>query len=156
MKFSTREDVGAPIEYVFERATDFSAFERSALRRGADVQRKDAMSKAGAGAAWRISFPFRGKTRTVAANVQDFDSPNRFTVFSVSGGVESLAVIDLVALSRSRTRITVTVDLSPQNLSARLLVQSLKLAKTSLNERFRKRIALFAQDTEDDYNKGTV
>lgn len=153
MKFSTREDVGAPIEYVFQRATDFSAFERSALRRGADIQRKDNLSKPGVGAAWRISFPFRGKTRIVAANVQEFDEPNRFEVFSLSGGIEALAMIDLVALSKTRTRISVSVELKPQNLSARLLVQSLKLAKSSLNERFRKRIAGFAQETEDTYNK---
>lgn len=153
MKFSTREDVGAPIEYVFSRATDFAAFERSALRRGADIQRKDNLTTAGAGAAWRISFPFRGKTRIVAANVQEFDAPNRFEIFSLSGGIEALATIDLVALSKTRTRISVSVELKPQNLSARLLIQSLKLAKTSLNERFRKRIAGFAQDTEDNYNK---
>ena len=82
MKFSTREDVSAPIEYVFQCVTDFSAFERSALRRGADIQRKDNLKTPGVGVAWRISFPFRGKTRTVAANVQDFDQPNRLEIFS--------------------------------------------------------------------------
>lgn len=153
MKFTTHEDIGAPIEYVFERASDFSTFERSALRRGADIQRKDSLSSPGVGAAWAIRFPFRGKTRSVAANLQEFDAPNRFTIFSLSGGIESLAAIDLVALSKTRTRVSVYVDLKPQNLSARLLIQSLKLAKNSLNQRFRKRIANFAQECEDGYSK---
>jgi len=41
MKFSTREDVEAPVDYVFGQISDFGAFERQALRRGADVRRLD-------------------------------------------------------------------------------------------------------------------
>jgi len=37
MKFAAREDIEAPIEYVFSQISDFPALERSALRRGADV-----------------------------------------------------------------------------------------------------------------------
>ena len=39
MKSSKREDIEAPIDYVYARVTDFQGFERQALRRAADLQR---------------------------------------------------------------------------------------------------------------------
>ena len=45
MKFVAHEDVEAPIEFVFEQVTDFAAIERSALRRGAEVQRVDDLNE---------------------------------------------------------------------------------------------------------------
>ena len=60
---------------------------------------------------------------------------------------------DLVALSRSRTRIMVALDLKPQNLSARLLVQSLKLAKNALTKKFKKRVGDYAKDMDERYHK---
>ena len=44
-----------------------------------------------------------------------------------------------------------SIELRPQNLSARLLVQSLKLARGSLNRKFDKRMAGFARDIEQRF-----
>ncbi|MDG1354009.1 MAG: hypothetical protein P8P70_12775 [Sulfitobacter sp.] len=62
--------------------------------------------------------------------------------------------IELVALSKSRTRLMVSFDIKPLNLSARLLVQSLKLAKTSLTKKFKLRVAEFAKTLEDRHKRG--
>ncbi|MEO1026387.1 MAG: SRPBCC family protein, partial [Pseudomonadota bacterium] len=60
------------------------------------------------------------------------------------GGLECMGVVDLVALSKARTRMLVSLDLKPTTLSSRLMVQSLRLAKGSLNRRFKARVAQFA------------
>ncbi|MDB0052652.1 hypothetical protein N9F04_02830 [Ascidiaceihabitans sp.] len=49
MKFSTREDVEAPIDQAFALIGDFGAYELSAMRLGAEVRRMDDMTKPGAG-----------------------------------------------------------------------------------------------------------
>ena len=49
MKFSTREDVEVPIDQTFGIICDFDAYERSAMRRGAEVLRTDNLSRPGVG-----------------------------------------------------------------------------------------------------------
>ena len=156
MKFSTRQDIEAPIEFVFLRATDFDAYERQALRRGVDIGRDDLLESVGPGMRWTAEFPFRGKTRKLRSELTKFDEPNSFLIQSVSGGVEADFEIEFLPLSRNRTRVRVGLELSPKTLSARLLVQSLKFTKRSLDNRFAKRVALFGGDIENRYGRETV
>jgi len=61
--------------------------------------------------------------------------------------------VDLVALSRGRTRLSVDLALEPRSISGRLMVQSLKLARNNLTKRFRLRVADYAVDLEDRYKR---
>jgi hypothetical protein len=59
-----------------------------------------------------------------------------------------MTVVDMVALSRTRTRLLVSMELRPTTLSSRLLVQSLRLAKARLNGRLKSRMQEFAHRME--------
>ena len=149
MKFSTREDVEVPIDQAFALICDFDAYERSAMRRGAEVRRVDDLSKPGVGMKWAASFKLRGKKRNLELEMTRFDQPTEICVLSSTSGINGTGQIELLALSRGRTRILVEFELKPTNLSARLLVQSLKLAKNSLTKRYKLRVAEFAKNIED-------
>ncbi len=151
MKFVEKEDIEAPIEYVFSQITDFPALERSALRRGAEVQRVNEMSTPGKGMAWDTAFMLRGKRRQMRLEITDYDPPNCLIVESDSANLKGHMMLDLVALSRRRTRLSVSVSVSAKSLSARLLLQSLKLARTNMTKRFALRVADYAKDLEDRY-----
>lgn len=153
MKFSTRQDIKAPIEFVFTRAADFEAHGRQALRRGIEINRADDMTCVGTGMQWNARFPFRGKLRKVQGELTEFDLPNSFLIKSVSGGLEADFDIEFLPLSRNRTRIKVGLDLAPKTLSARLLIQSLKLAKSNLDKRFINRMAKYASEIQDHYDR---
>lgn len=152
MKFSTKEDLEVPIEAVFAAVTDFETFERRAMRRGADVQRVEEKSPPAAGMAWDVSFQFRGKVRRLAPRLETYTVPTALAISSDTGGLNMLMDISLVRLSPKRTRLAVSLDLKPSTLSARLLVQSLKLAKSSLNTRFKASVEDFAAGIERDHN----
>ena len=62
-------------------------------------------------------------------------------------------IVELVALSRGRTRLSFVADVHPKNLGARLVLQSLKLAKASVTRRFEQRIATYARELEDRYSQ---
>ncbi len=153
MKFSTRQDIDAPVDFVFTSATDFPGFEKQALRRGIEVARADNLIQIGPGMCWNASFPFRGKPRRIEAELVKFDQLLGYTVQSVSGGIEADLTVDFMALSRVRTRVLVGLDMRPKTLSARLLIQSLKFAKSNLYSRFEARVGRFSKDIEDQYNR---
>ena len=149
MKFSTREDIDAPIDQVFEMLSDFDVYERNALRRGADVRRVDALTGPAVGMQWKAAFTMRGKPRDLEITLVEYNRPDYLLFQSKSAGIEGALSMDLMALSRGRTRLSVALELKPKNLSARLLVQSLKLAKSNLTLRFKQRVAEYAKVIED-------
>ncbi|WP_425071257.1 SRPBCC family protein [Sagittula sp. S175] len=149
MQLTAREDIEAPLDRVFAALSDFDSVERQALRRGLDVQRTSGPATGPAeGMTWHATFGFRGKSREADIQLAEFQPPERMVFDSVSGGLKVQMVLDVVALSRTRTRIGVTVEMMPTTLSARLLVQSLKLAKGGMDRRFRDRMKGLARDLE--------
>lgn len=153
MKFSTNEDIDAPIDAVFEMLCDFETFERSAMRRGADVQRTDRLTAPGVGMTWQAKFDLRGKRREMEIEIVTFDRPNGIVLESTSPGMLGTTSFELIALSRGRTRVKVDLEVKPLTLSARLLVQSLKLAKNSLGKKYKQRVADYARIMENRYAK---
>lgn len=153
MKFSTREDIEAPIEHVFARITEFTTFERSAMRRGLDIARTEGAAGNIVGTEWRINFQYRGKPRGAEIRICDCEKPNKIAATFTSGGVEGESVVELVPLSPSRTRVAVGVEMKPTTLTARLFIQSLRLAKTNLQRKFKTRIADYAESIEENYRR---
>ena len=153
MKFSTKEDIGAPINAVFEMLCDFEGFERPAMRRGAEVQRVDNLTAPDVGMMWNAVFEMRGKRRELQIEMVTFDRPNDIIIESTSPGLISQMSFELMALSRSRTRINVELEVKPLTLSARLLVQSMKLSKASLMRKYKLRVGEYAKGMEERYVK---
>ncbi|WP_322867600.1 SRPBCC family protein [Aquicoccus sp. G2-2] len=153
MKFKTREDIAAPIDYVFGAISDFEGFERQALRRGAEVARLDELEEPGEGMGWHIAFPFRGKRREMDVELVDYSPSTRMLLDSRMPGMNGEMSVELMALSKGRTRLELVIEFRPETLAARLLVQSIKLARSSLNKRLQLRVADFAKNTEDRYTR---
>ncbi|MDB0052653.1 hypothetical protein N9F04_02835 [Ascidiaceihabitans sp.] len=78
-----------------------------------------------------------------------FERSSEICVLSSTSGIDGTGQIELLALSRNRTRVSVVFELKPTNLPAQLLVQSLKLAKNSLTKRYKLRVAEYAKSIED-------
>lgn len=153
MKLSTREDIEAPIAYVYGRVSDFAGFERRALRQGIQVKRRSDTAPE-VGTIWDIAFDFRGRNRKVQAELTTLEVDQAIVVESQSDGLIAYTEIELIALSATRTRLIASFDLKAKTLTARLLLQSLKLAKTKLTKRFKARVLDYAETVEDDFRRG--
>lgn len=156
MDISTREDIEAPIAFVFADLSDFAGFEKTALRRGAEVARTDFLLAPGPGMQWRATFPFRGKPRRIVLTLADYTAPGHMRFEIEANNLTGELIVDLVELSRRQTRMTVKVRLKPLSLTTRVFVQSLRLAKTRVTDRMHGRIALHAADIAERYRQSVA
>ncbi|MDX8347197.1 SRPBCC family protein [Cognatiyoonia sp. IB215446] len=154
MKFSTREDIEAPIAFVFDRASDFDALEKRGRQYGAEISR-NGDGPAQVGMAWDAVFEFRGRNRQMQVKLTQFTPPEAYIFETEMNGLTAVSDVTLVSLSPSRTRLAIGIDLRAHTLTARLLLQSMKLAKTKLTKRFKARVRDYAEDIEEAYRAQT-
>jgi carbon monoxide dehydrogenase subunit G len=151
MKLTAKEDIEAPIAFVSAMFTDFEMWEKSALRRGAEIERLDRLPTAGPGMEWKVGFDFREKKRRVEIKLTALTPEQQLRFDCMSGPAEADVSIDLAEMGAQRTRVVVTVDVKPRTLAARLFLQSLKLAKAKVTKRFALGLAQTGADIEDRY-----
>lgn len=140
MEFSFKKDVAAPVDAAFAALTDFAAYERQALRRGAELRRIDAPQVQGAGAAWDARFLFRGKPRQLRLTITEFMPPGALAVSGTSPSVNFEGSVELMAIAGNKTRMKIKLSVVPQSFAARLMVQSAKLARASTERRIETRL----------------
>ncbi|WP_187430584.1 hypothetical protein ROLI_037190 [Roseobacter fucihabitans] len=154
MKFSTQQEIDAPIAVVFAMLSEFDALEAALRRRGADVARMDDPVGPGAGLKWHVRVELAGGMRAVDVEIVAFDPPARMGAILVSQGVQGDTRLSLVALSAEKTRVLFEVDLRATTFAARVLLQPLKLGKTSLDQRFEARVAQYLDEMKQRYDQG--
>lgn len=151
MKLSTREDILAPCDVVFGEVADFAGIAGTLRARGVEIEADGVPDRVGA--SWTARYQWRGRKLETAAELVGLDPPRGYTVRSMTGGVECIGTVDLLEVTNGRTRLFATLDFRPTGLSSRVLLQSLKLAKKRLSQRFATRVARFAADIQTRHQK---
>ena len=151
MRFATKQDIEAPIADVFRIISDFETWERAAMRRGAEVSRTDKLRAAVAGMRWATRFSYRSKPRNMELELTQIEAPSLLRFAALSKSVEGVASIELMELGGKRTRMHVVMEVSPRSLTARLFLQSLRLARARIDRKFDQRAAQLAGEIEARY-----
>lgn len=151
MKLSTREDIEAPLAFVFDTFADTEGWERAAMRRGAEVTRTDRVQGFGPGMAWNLGFTFRGKMRRAAVKLAAVDRPNSLTFQGFGSMADVTVQVDFVELSARRTRVTLGTEIKPRTLAARVFLQSMKLARGKLDRKYEARVGALCNEIEERY-----
>ncbi|RRH76926.1 SRPBCC family protein [Falsigemmobacter faecalis] len=136
MKFITSEEIGAPVADVWAVLSDIDGLEAEARARGAGLKRLER----GASPAWKTEFRFRQRAREVELRIAQILTPE-LLAFDITGkAAEGSVRLELLPLSPLHCRLTVTSEIRPRTLAARLFLQSLKLARSGMNRRYRDRV----------------
>ncbi len=146
MKVTSRHDIDAPVDFVFQTLTDFDSWERSAMRRGAEVVRTDKLTSVAPGLSWLVRFRFRSKDRKLTVRLTGMD-PGARAAFAVEGMLfDATSIIDLMELGQNRTRFVMVGEAKPKTLGARLILQSLRLARGRVQRKIDRRVAAIAEE----------
>lgn len=148
MKFTSKEDIAAPADAVFAALSDFRSFENLVRRRGGKIARTDTMTTTGPGMSWDVEFGFRGKPRQAEAVLRTYTPSEMMQVDIQSRALTAVLVVSVMPLGRSRSRVRLELDLEPRTLAARLVMQSMRLTKGKLNERFRENVGGYLRGLE--------
>lgn len=146
MKFSTRQDTDLSADQLFSVVGDFDRIERIFVRRGAMMRRIDPAREPGAGMGWQIGFDWRGKRRELRLDVTRYDRPELIAFEGMSELFEVSVDMAIIALTRNKSRFSLSIDLRPRSMRARLMLQTAKLAKGALDRKFAARVADFLGD----------
>lgn len=145
MKFVVKEDVALPQQVLFDLMADFQMFERVAIRRGVEITRSGSMASSD-GLKWDCTFEFRGRDRMACVHLDEFSAPEKLAFFITNPALDNRVEITVSALSKKQSRFQVSTVLEPKTLTSRLLIQSMKLARSKYNKRFQKRVAEVANE----------
>ena len=151
MKLTTRQDIEAPLDFVHAKLTDVDQFERMAMRRGAEVERTDWIRNLGPGMAWKVRFSYRRRQRVVQVRLTELEPGAHVAWAFDSATVDGTARVELVALSPRRTRMTIQTEVRPRTLAARLMVQSMRLAKGRVQKKLDTASGQLANLIEDQF-----
>lgn len=149
MKFVANEDIAAPVDTVWAQVSDLAAFEARARARVGAIHRTPP-GPPGEGTAWSGRTTVMGKARDVTVTAARLSAPHLLCAEAKTDGMLVTIEVVLTELAPRRTRLTVTSEAKARSLSARLMLQSAKLARTSLAQRYKKRVADFAARVERD------
>ncbi len=153
MEFTAKDDVDIPIESAFDLLSDYDVFERMAMRRGVEVQRHNPEAPVGVGTIWELDFVWRGKDIHMRAEVLKFDRPDLIEIEAIMPGMDVTVQFDLVALSKKRTRLHFKATSSAKTLPMRLLLQSLKLARSNIDKKLQERVKVQCRNLEERYQQ---
>lgn len=149
MKLTTKQDIEAPLDFAYSYLSDFDQFERLAARKGAKVTRSGPAQ--GNGQAWDIRFKFKGKMRQVKLTLLKAERDAVLSFSLESPMFEGISQIDLVRLGPGQTRMVAALDFRPKTLTARLFIQSMKLARGRVQRKLDKGGAKLARAIADQW-----
>ncbi len=151
MNFTSKQDVIAPAEHVFRQLTDFDFYESYAMRLGAHVERLDEYDRPQPGMCWNISGVFRGKHRNVELRLDEYNPVEALSYICKANSLDAIINFSVIPLSKTETRLKSSIDVHAKGLSARVALQSARLAKKTLDRKFDSRMHDFAKNIEDKY-----
>ena len=149
MKFVATEDIAVPIADVWTQVSDLEAFETRAEHRVGPIDRTPP-GPPGQGTTWTGTTDVMGKARRVSVTATALEAPSHLLAEAGTDGMNVTIRIDLAALNPNLTRLTVTSEARARSLAARLMLQSAKLARTTMAKRYKERVAAFASRIEND------
>ncbi|WOI56777.1 SRPBCC family protein [Palleronia sp. LCG004] len=133
-------DIRAPRARIFDALSDFETIENRLRGRGALVERVDDGGAGPSGAAWRLEFDLLEKRRALEAHVIRIAPDDALAIAARSSGLDLTLDAVLSDTSGEATRMTLDATILAATLKGKVLLQSMKLARSRITRAIENRI----------------
>ena len=151
MRLSSSQIIGVPKDYLFERITDFDSFESYIHTEGGMAERTDNVAGTQSGMSWHVSGTFRKKQRNVDLTLENYAPSDKLKYVCETSSMNAAIFFELTEITPDQTELSLYIDPEARNISARLVLQSVKLAKKTIERRITQRIERFGNQIEADF-----
>ncbi len=154
MKLTAKTDLDVPVSFVYACLSDHASWERDAAQRGVEVERPADMPLSGLGAGWLVRVPYRGQPVAILLRLEQQVPPERLGFAMQSKAIEGDFVLNVTELSARRTRLHLVMEVKARTIAARLLLNTLTLARGRVQARVEKRVGQIGAMIQDRYLRG--
>lgn len=150
MQFRHTQEINAPVDYVFKRATNFSRFENTPVKEGVSFKRRD-RHPVRIGTQWRVSVPIRGRVRRFNVELSEMVPPRTISYRSVSLSYQAALSLTFTPTSAESCRLDMILVAQSRSFSTSMVFNTIRLARKRINRRIRERMERLADRLEEDY-----
>ena len=145
MIISASQQIAAPREFVFARAVEFERLVRAAEGRGAEV---DPPRKEGEALRYGMRYPFRDELWPVELVLEAMVPPEGLDL-RIEGKVAMAdATVRFAEAGADTTAVALRAELKPLGLQGRVLIGSLHVLRSRVQERIDRDLAALARGAE--------
>lgn len=139
LELSAHEQAQMPVEELFARASRFGNFARQARSNGTRVRRLEP-GNSEHGPRWEVHYSLGGTERRFILELVQRRAPECLRFAIHSDAIEGELTLTLNAINAARSGVEARLTARPITTKARIVLQSMRLTRASLNKRFAKRI----------------
>ncbi|MCY1126363.1 hypothetical protein OU426_05795 [Frigidibacter sp. RF13] len=145
MRLTSKTDIDATPEALFAAMTDLDWIEGLARRGGVRLERLSGTGPVARGSSWQAGLRLRGKDRTIVSQIEAHEPPRRLLLAGDTVSFSFLVEPTLIPLSRQMTRVALAIEIKPLTFGARIMIQTLKIGKSRLQQRLDRRLEMAAR-----------
>lgn len=132
----------------YEMACAYPRHETAARKAGFEVTRHGTVEDVLTDLHWTVAGQVRGRHREATVTVAEALPPVRLHIITQIGAIEAHGDLQFFEMGRNRCQMRAHVGLIPHTMSARLLVQSLRLSRHRITQRLHGALLQFARKAE--------
>lgn len=148
MKFVNHTEVRRSAEAVFTYISKLDALEERARAGGVKVMRLSGDGALTPGTEWEVEGRFAGADRKVEIRLERVKVPSSLIFKNKTGGTEVDFEVQVLPQAANRTRLRTITDMKARSLSARLILQSMRLIRPRINGRIDSALGKLAKRIE--------
>lgn len=153
MEFSAEQNVNAPPEFVFARATDIDFFKNLARERGLSMMPTEAFTVIRPGVGWKLIGEARGRQINHEILVEDYEPEFAFAVSTQHRGIKVFIAVEIEKRGNKKCRLYVDLNATAKGIGAKLALKAAQLTGNKLQQKFRRSVRRSAQWLENEYNR---